>query len=559
MKTCSRLASSFGWILLIVLGELFFFRDLFTPGAMLGDGGDARLYQLILEHWLHVFQGREPWDTLSEFYPFSGTLGYTDTFLGQAILYVPLRLLNFDMFSAYKITMVVWHAVGCLALFIFLGCFLKLERKAAFLGASAFFWANGFALILSYSRMQIMALSLLPVFLVLAAWAVQEHRVLLRIALGIASVLVLALTAYSGWYVFYFAVLFVVVWLVCLAISVYFENNVDFRKIGRFFGAHIAEALVYVAVFCLALWPLLSLYWPVAQRCGMREWEIVNLGLPQLSDVINMGAGNFTLGWFFRLNDFSMWRVKLENEVCQGYSLVFWALVIYLAWCYLRRRSAFAFPTTDQSEFGTFRHLVIRSLGVATVFSFVLIISFGSCSLWWFFWKCMPGASSLRFMGRWWLFLLLPFSILVAYLINYHKFKRVWHVPLITFTLWLSNIYGAPLTHWNAIEQVSFLAEMPQPPSQAKVIAVYSSDNQKTKKRAWDFQLDAWLIADHFGLQTVNGYSGQFTPNFELLWDSSESSSFVGNLAKYKALNGIADTVYLYDEASATWRPDTNL
>jgi hypothetical protein len=148
---------------------------------------------------------------------------------------------------------------------------------------------------------------------------------------------------------------------------------------------------------------------------------------------------------------------------------------------------------------------------------------------------------------------------LVAYLINYHKFKRVWHVPLITFTLWLSNIYGAPLTHWNAIEQVSFLAEMPQPPSQAKVIAVYSSDNQKTKKRAWDFQLDAWLIADHFGLQTVNGYSGQFTPNFELLWDSSESSSFVGNLAKYKALNGIADTVYLYDEASATWRPDTNL
>ena len=144
----------------------------------------------------------------------------------------------------------------------------------------------------------------------------------------------------------------------------------------------------------------------------MREWEIVNLGLPQLSDVINMGAGNFTLGWFFRLNDFSMWRVKLENEVCQGYSLVFWALVIYLAWCYLRRRSAFAFPTTDQSEFGTFRHLVIRSLGVATVFSFVLIISFGSCSLWWFFWKCMPGASSLRFMGRWWLFLLLPFSIL---------------------------------------------------------------------------------------------------------------------------------------------------
>ncbi|MCR4783155.1 MAG: hypothetical protein K6A35_01370, partial [bacterium] len=80
-------------ICVIFLCELFFFRDLLTPGAMLGEAGDGRLCNLILEHWLHWFTGHEQLTTLSQFYPVTGTLGYTDIFLGQALFYVPLRFM----------------------------------------------------------------------------------------------------------------------------------------------------------------------------------------------------------------------------------------------------------------------------------------------------------------------------------------------------------------------------------------------------------------------------------------------------------------------------------
>ena len=92
------------YLSLIVLCELFFFRMLLAADKLPGDIGDGRLCNLISEHWLHVVQAREAAADLSEFYPNSNTLSYSDCFLGAAFLYVPLRVLGADFFSTYKIS-----------------------------------------------------------------------------------------------------------------------------------------------------------------------------------------------------------------------------------------------------------------------------------------------------------------------------------------------------------------------------------------------------------------------------------------------------------------------
>ena len=52
-----------------------------------GDSGDTRLATLLHEHWLKVASGDASWRTPNFFHPVADTLGYSDTFVLDLVLY----------------------------------------------------------------------------------------------------------------------------------------------------------------------------------------------------------------------------------------------------------------------------------------------------------------------------------------------------------------------------------------------------------------------------------------------------------------------------------------
>ena len=78
----------------------------------------------------------------------------------------------------------------------------------------------------------------------------------------------IALTAYSSWYMFYFSILFLLIMLVS-----YLILNREQLELVKFAKDHYKEALLYSAFFILLLLPLIKLYLPLALIFGMRPWE----------------------------------------------------------------------------------------------------------------------------------------------------------------------------------------------------------------------------------------------------------------------------------------------
>ena len=65
-------------LLVIVLLEYKFFANVMFNGVLIGDEGDARLNNLLVEHWFRAFGGKEKFSIVNIFYPITNTLAYTD-------------------------------------------------------------------------------------------------------------------------------------------------------------------------------------------------------------------------------------------------------------------------------------------------------------------------------------------------------------------------------------------------------------------------------------------------------------------------------------------------
>lgn len=73
-------------IVILILYEIFFLRNIIASDLMVGDRGDGRLCMLIAEHWYQFFSGNESFAQLNMFYPAENTIAYSDMLLGYGIV-----------------------------------------------------------------------------------------------------------------------------------------------------------------------------------------------------------------------------------------------------------------------------------------------------------------------------------------------------------------------------------------------------------------------------------------------------------------------------------------
>ncbi len=539
------------FLILIFVLEIFFFRELLQSGAMIGDRGDARLNNLIMEHWYHVFRGEESVNTLSQFYPVTNTLSYTDMLLGFSIPYSILRFLGFSMFKANKLVLIGVHFFGSYCLYFLLYRIYKLKDYAAFAAVVAFSFANGYAVRIGHTQMT--ALSFLPMIIIFASMAVKcwDNNRLRRIY-AMLFVTSYGLLAYTGWYTFFFSAVFFLIVLVSCVGHILINNKKLFVEFWLNVKKKIFELCIYAVWMVILLIPFLCWYLPTSRMSGNRKWEDVVFYSPNIIDIVNVGDNNRLLGKFINSLNFSAYRSKGEHELMQGFSIILIIIMLALIWRLIRDYKRKKILQHNLENFEIFFVGYARAI----LFSVILVVECTGVSLWWFVWKYVPGAGSLRAISRWYYFLLLPISILLAILLDRYEAKskdsRKYFAAVMfaVFLLWGSNIYSGDISRWNYADDLALIEAMQPPPEEAKVIAVM--DSGESPQELYNTHLDAWLIADHYGLQTINGYSGTFPVGYDGLWNAN-SDTFLTSVQEWRKLHNITDYIYVYDRNTKEW------
>ena len=96
-------------ISVIVICDVFFFRNIIFTDYMLGNLGDGLFCNLITEHWWQVILGNEGLAELPFYYPAENVLGYSDMMLGFGLIHSVFRLAGINVYYAFEITLFVMH------------------------------------------------------------------------------------------------------------------------------------------------------------------------------------------------------------------------------------------------------------------------------------------------------------------------------------------------------------------------------------------------------------------------------------------------------------------
>ena len=98
--------------------------------GLIGDGGDARLDIFLRENWYQFLRGRAEFLSPPMFFPIKGTLGYSDAYLLDGLIYVPLRIIGLDPFLSFELFCIGISLVGFISANILLMRFASHHERA---------------------------------------------------------------------------------------------------------------------------------------------------------------------------------------------------------------------------------------------------------------------------------------------------------------------------------------------------------------------------------------------------------------------------------------------
>ena len=382
------------------LAMILVFRVQIASGFALGfsDRGDGIIEIAILEHWRNVLLGHGSWTQPLYFHPNDGTLGYNDGYLLYGLVYAFWRNW-FDPFVSDTLNTATFRTIGFFASYALVARTLRWEWPVAVLVALLFTISNG--LLVRAGHAQIASIALLPVVAMLAIGAARaelDGRRMRARLLGIGCAALVAAwlltTYYMAWFTLFFTLLLVLCWLAA-------QGRAAPRVAWGLVRAHAGTLAICGGAFLLFVVPFLSVYLPKVRETGAHGF-ILSYTVT-LFDPINTGPDNLLWGWIGGLIRALLPAAFVERYVAgeheTGFPLLLFALAMAAGWQALRR------PGQPPA---------MRIFAAALLLGWFLTLRFWIVSPWILVHWLVPGASGLRVVLRYQLFLVLPVLLLVA-------------------------------------------------------------------------------------------------------------------------------------------------
>lgn len=535
-------------IIVLTFCEWFFFRNVVGNQLLIGDRGDGRLTNLLAEHWWNVFCGRERIGELAMFYPASYALGYTDMFVGFGVIHSLFRLLGIDMFISFKLTIIVIHIMGTITMYYLLNRTLGCSNWWALVGTIAFSYSDTYSRFLGHS--QLAAISVLPLLTILLIGFIRnfDNRKIRNIY-AYSFVIWFVLLTYNSWYVACFTGLFVLMFLVvCLVMLKWNSVKVWPMLVARTEQVW-KDAIGYIIVMGILYIPFIMVCLPVFKSTSGYSYMNCAAYLPELADIINVSTNNWFLGTL--IEDLYLYIRGYSYEVEEGFSLIL--LLLFVSLFIIEKRKVG--QAKEEISKQPFSALLMYSLFATVIIAVLSVVRLSSngVSFWKLIYIFVPVVRSMRAVARFWLWLSFPMAVIVTYAANrYIRFRDKFDIiipVMFAISIFITNMNDGVNQNWDAQYEQEYINSVAEPPADAHVF--YITDSTKSEKDNCMYQLDAYEIANRYGLKTINGYSGQIPTGWGYIWDVN-ASYYESGVMDWCNKNGL-ENVYVYDKGTNTW------
>ena len=507
-----------------------------------GDRGDARLVAYIMEHWYHVFHNVSSWRSPPMFYPVQGTIGYADLMLGYGVVYSGLRTLGLGIFESAEFTIILFNFLNYLVCFILLNKVLRLNLLASIAGATFFAYNN--AKLVQLGHLQLQPILFLPLALIGVVLLVQKRdRLSQQQAFGLIALTVLSLALqlltgfYSGWFFIFWAGVFLLLTLLFAR-----SRKIVLDVLRRFWPALLAG----IAVFTAALIPFVVAYLPIVRSIGGRPYVEIESLIPVPLSFFVMGQRNYLWGG---ISEAIQARHPMSPELQIGIglvpSLVWLALVVFAVGVLIRMLRG--------SQVAS-RNLFLAQSIIASCLIVLIGMRYGNhFSPWQFVYSFVPGAQAIRGVSRYALVLALPMAIAFAHVIHF-AIERISRVAdkrrravlfgclLVLIGLGLVEQFGRKegFDGFSISAENLYLNRVAQGlPNDCS--SFYVAVKPAALHNQFEYQIDAIFVSMMKGMPTLNGYSGQLPPGWNL-WEVMDPS-YVNNVKQWIELHQIKGNI----------------
>ncbi len=517
-----------------ILAIAIFFRfQLRSHGQWnLGDNLDGLIAFNIIHHWYNVFHGIENWRTVGYFYPYVNTLGYNDGYFLYGVIYTVLRFLKIRMFMASEGVNIIIRMIGFYSFFYL--CHRKLGLNFFVCLLTAFIFSLSTVVYRQGGHVQLLSVSFAPLLTVFIInylkYLLVDQNIYRSIFWGGIAGIFYAAWLLTAFYMIWFYTLFGCILLLLIGLYQYRYRFFHIKK--PLFIAILAPFITTL----LALIPFLITYLPIAHQTGMHNYAEVTVYTPRFSNIINVGDHNLIWGniiEFFHLEG---------GEAIVGYPLLFLVLSVASIVYALR---------IGQEDLSIF----YRLLALTLVISFLISMSFSQHSLWYFVYHFFPGGKGVRVVYRYWIYLLFPMCVLLAY---YLSNRIVWSFSILCFLipilLILEQINIGSSTKFNTKKEQDFVNSIKTIPQQCRSFFVMGSRYGNNPEPSWSVywnNVDAMLISEITGMRTINGFSTFVPPDWD--FNSLPSATYLERVKLYANKHDINQTLCLFDITRMEW------
>lgn len=513
---------------LIIIGEIVFFRNILFTSALIGDGTDGILNTLFAEHWYQVLRGQEKWSELTCFYPAENVLSYSDMMLGVGIPYSFFRLLGFSKYIAVEIVYVLIHVVGSIAMYYFCFKCINLKELVSLIVVWLFSFSTSYYALTTNPQM--FTVSFIPILLIMIHKYYKNIQTKKRWVYGCLAVIFFEILFYTAFYVGFFMSLvfmFSLLSYFIVALVVYLRKKE--RVIDKELVAHWKDYIVLLLLAIVLIGPFVYLYIPTVQQIGGREWETVLQLIPTLKDVFN-------------ISDYTTTGYDSKYYNCQiGINIILFVLLVGLV------IYSFVFNKNNKNKKNQLWLLILF------ITCFLISIKIGNFSLWYIIWKIIPGASAIRAQARFIFMTVMILAFLVGVLINEINIKRrylqnIIYVAVFVVVVVLNQSNIGNTSNWTYEEIQKIEDNTSQPPKDCKAFFV-TVDKETIDLYDSRIEIYAWVIAEKYGLKTLNGYSGQKP----IGWDFDVyADNYIEKVNEWINLNKL-DNIYKYSFRTNSW------
>lgn len=531
--------------------------------AIPGNVGDARFVLYICEHWHKVFASTAPWLSPPILHPTQNVLGYSEAMFALGAAYSVLRRLGLDPFAAYQAVVLALPFVGYIGAVWLLRRGFGVGSFSAVLGGLLFAYSSPMATSMVHAQLEAVALVPYVAMFLLQYLANLGSRDAAARASGIAFSVLLALLAYTSFYVAWFFVL-----LACVAVLLVAGWSLARRRgevlvgWGRLARQSWRSLAVNAVVLALCSIPFVVTYAPVLRLFSRRPWvQEVLPGLPSAIDLVNVGWENAVWGSFLKKIGPGLQLRPGFWELDKGIPLVTLSLFVAVA-AYVFSRPAQARPAARHPALVPAARMpaIVMLCAGAVGLAWLLTLKAGDRSLWWLVYRGFPGGGAVRSAYRFNILLMLPLVVVVTYGIDLalERFRASQHrvAGLLAAGL-LAGIMVAEQhnEHRDVLskrDERELLARAPAPPAHCRTMVVTAD---KDLHDGWwaPLQLHTMLVSQRFGIPTVNGYSGWTPEDWHLHFPTVPG--YRDRVRVWATTHGVLDGLCEYHADSRTWRP----